>query len=68
MSYNVRRLHSHSGIERDLCFPKSEVLVDSEYKELFPFARPFVYNEKKYYIVNILTFVKKGGVFLNLYE
>lgn len=66
MSYNIKYLHSHSGIEREMKFDKSEVLVDEKYKDMFPFSRPYMYNEKKYYIVNILSFVQKGGVFKNL--
>lgn len=66
MSHGVSILHSHSAIERDLRFGKSEVLIDEEYKDRFLEAKPFEYKGKMYYKVNVLNFVLKGGTFMNL--
>lgn len=68
MSYGHTQLHSHSGLERLLNFPKHTVLVDAKYKDLFceDVIKRFVYNKVEYYQVPILLFVKKGGVFKNL--
>lgn len=60
-------LHSHSGIERELKFPKHTVLVDKEYKGLFidGTIEKLKYNGMVYYKVPILSFVEKGGKFKN---
>lgn len=66
--YNT--LHSHSGIERDEHFPKTFVLVDERWGELFkskgvePILYP--YNGITYLKVPIRTFVSLGGIFKNL--
>jgi hypothetical protein len=68
MSVRINYLHSHSGIERELCFPKNTVLIDKKYEHLFE-GEPhtlFIHKGVEYYKVNILSFVKKGGVFKNL--
>lgn len=67
MSGKFNILHSHSGIERELKFPKHLVLVDEEYKSLFieDTISQFKYNGKIYYKVPVLAFVHKGGVFKN---
>lgn len=70
MSKGLNYLHSHSGLERDLRFPKHIVLVDARFANMFdgePCA-PFTYNRIEYIQVNILSFVHKGGVFKNLSE
>lgn len=70
MSNKVTYLHSHSGLERELKFPKHTVLVDEEYKGLFieGTIEPFKYNGVNYYKVPILSFVNKGGIFKNFMQ
>ena len=70
MSSGHNFLHSHSGIERDMHFPKDIVLVDEKYADLFlaDLCRPFLYKTKKYIKVPISEFVRKGGLFKNLYD
>lgn len=70
MSHGIKQLHSHSEIERDYRFPKDTVLIDKEYLYLFDGepCKSFFHKKKEYYKVNIITFVKKGGVFKNLAE
>ena len=70
MSNGVNFLHSHSGIERELHFPKDIVLVDEKYEDLFikDLCKPFHYKRKKYIKVPISEFVRKGGLFKNMYE
>lgn len=67
MTANFKRLHSHSGIEKKLLFPKNIVLIDKEYVHLFPSEQVSknVYNQTEYYRVPIMSFVRKGGVFKN---
>lgn len=73
MSHGITFLHSHSGLERDLRFPKHTVLVDAKFAYMFsgepcvPFTH-ITHNRIKYVKVNILSFVNKGGVFKNLSE
>ena len=68
MSDGHNYLHSHSKLERLLQFEKKEVLIDTRYKDMFgeELLTPFRYKNHDYYKVNILTFVRKGGVFKNL--
>lgn len=68
MSAGHKYLHSHSALERELKFDKNVVLIDTEYKDLFGDAlvSPYKYKNREYLQVNILTFVRKGGVFKNL--
>ena len=68
MSRGISVLHSHSGIEKELKFPKHIVLVDECFGGLFPdeAIKPFRYDGEMYYKVPILMFVEKGGVFKNL--
>lgn len=68
MSQGVPFLHSHSGLERDLNFPKHTVLVDAIYASRFEDVptTPFMHGKRKYLKVNILAFVHKGGRFKNL--
>ena len=68
MSNNLTTLHSHSGLERNLKFPQSFVLVDEEFADMFDseYVKPFKHNRITYLKVPILMFVKKGGQFKNL--
>lgn len=68
MSKNLTILHSHSGLERNLKFPQSFVLVDEEFSDMFDseHVKPFKHNRIVYLKVPILMFVNKGGVFKNL--
>lgn len=70
MSVGVTYLHSHSGLEKMLNFPKRVVLVDAQYRNMFLdcYVETFSYNKVNYIKVPILTFVKRGGVFKNLIE
>lgn len=70
MSEGHNYLHSHSGLERKLRFPKDKVLIDKRYGERFgeAFLKPFSHKGQDYYKVNIYTFWKKGGVFKNLFS
>lgn len=65
MSNDCHYLHSHSGIEKKLMFPKNIVLVDNKYKDLFVSCKTskMMYNGIEYLKVPILSFVYKGGVF-----
>ena len=65
MSKDLQHLHSHSGIEKKLLFPKNIVLVDSIYKDLFTECKTSTmeYNGVEYLKVPILSFVYNGGVF-----
>ena len=67
MTANFRHLHSHSGLEKKLLFPKNKVLVDKDFLHLFSNkqAEKFVYKQMEYYRVPIMAFVMKGGVFKN---
>lgn len=68
MSHGLEILHSHSGLERDLKFPKHTVLIDAKFVHLFnkDTAISFRYGGIDYFKVNILQFVRNGGVFKNL--
>lgn len=68
MSTGVDCLHSHSELERDLCFPKHSVIVDVKYKHLFSedLVETFKYKGITYCQVPTILFIKKGGVFKNL--
>jgi len=68
MSAGVTVLHSHSGLERELHFPKHTVLIDAKYKDLFEGSpcELFEHDGIEYYKVNIYSFVMRGGVFKNL--
>lgn len=68
MSYGKDYLHSHSGLERELRFPKHIVLVDEKYGHLFKKSVPFKHGDIMYCKVPIMDFVKNGGVFKNLSE
>lgn len=65
MSEHINVLHSHSLLERDLGFPKRNVLIDPEYIDRFEGCDyiPQKTHCGTYYSVNILDFVKRGGVF-----
>lgn len=69
-------MHSHSGLERELRYPKHKVLVDERYedwlidkslKKSIKFDRK-TFNDVTYIEVPIMLFVKNGGVFKNLNE
>jgi len=70
MSYGVDYLHSHSGLERSLEFPKNTVLVDERYREVFEDGwtpvEDFKHEGVKYLKVPILAFIEHHGVFKNL--
>lgn len=68
MSHGLDILHSHSGLERDLKFPKHTVLIDAKFVHLFnkDATIAFRYGGIDYFKVNILQFVRNGGVFKNL--
>lgn len=61
-------LHSHSRLERDLNFQKSDVLVDEEFGYMFTYKKKLRHKNVAYYIVNILDFVNNGGVFKPFYD
>lgn len=74
MSHGINYLHSHSGLERELKYPKYTVLVDEEFEDdivykrnlgNFKFKR-FKYGDKTYIEVPIKIFVNSGGIFKNL--
>lgn len=64
---DVTELHSHSGLEGALGFPKSSVLVDYKYYDLFKDKGMtlFKYNGKNYLKVRTIDFVRAGGKFRN---
>lgn len=69
MTENIKTLHSHSGLERELLIPKRFVLIDVEYKSMFGdfcVVETFKHKGVWYCKVPILAFVEKGGVFKNL--
>ena len=64
------KLHSHSGLERELNMGKHTVLVDAVYAPMFierGYRAPkFVHEDVKYAIVATKAFVELGGIFKNL--
>ena len=64
---NADFLHSHSGLERDLKFPKYTVLVDVWFADMFGMKESdaIKINEHKYLKVNTLAFANAGGRFKN---
>ena len=70
MSKGLEKLHSHSGLERDLKFPKHTVLVDASFASVFHKSGietiPFRYNGLEYVKVSVLAFIHAGGQFKNL--
>ena len=70
MSVGVTYLHSHSGLEKMLNFPKRVVLIDAQYREMFLdcYVEQFTYNKINYIKVPTYAFYKRGGVFKNLIE
>lgn len=71
MSRGLTVIHSHSGLEREIKFPKHYVLVDACFASTFHKygmnTIPFKNQNIEYIKVKILDFVKVGGVFKNLY-
>lgn len=68
---NDNFLHSHSGIERDLCMGKHHVLVDVKFMPLFSLrdlGSVFERKGVKYVEVETLAFIRKNGVFKNYSE
>ena len=63
MSMECDFLHSHSGIELEMKFPKHIVLVDEKYGNLFSKSSPYVYKNKTYLKVSTLEFANNGGQF-----
>lgn len=72
MASYIDSMHSHSGLENSLGYPKHLVLVDEKYEDLFLEANIRVVKvsikNKKYLRVPILAFVKLGGQFKNYTE
>lgn len=70
MSKKFNMLHSHSGLEREMKFPKHFVLVDAQFKNMFIECniKPITYGGRTYYQVPTLAFAKKGGFFKNFME
>lgn len=70
MSLKMGLLHSHSGLEREMKFPKHFVLVDAQFKNMFieNNIKPIAYNGHTYYQVPTMAFVRKGGLFKNFME
>lgn len=68
MSKGLTQLHSHSGLEGALGFPKHIVLIDARFSHLFVggMCIPFKHNGIEYCKVETLQFVKNGGIFKNL--
>lgn len=72
MSNGETQMHNHSGLEKEIRFPKRFVLVDESFRDRFhPKAiEDFSvtrYGQKFNFIkVPILDFIRKGGVFKNL--
>ena len=70
MSRGLTVIHSHSGLEREIKFKKKYVLVDDCFASTFHKygmnTIPFKNQNIEYIKVNILDFVKVGGVFKNL--
>ena len=64
---NITLLHSHSGLERELHFPKHTVLVDAKFGYMFleEETERFKYAGVEYLKVPTYSFYKKGGVFKN---
>lgn len=74
MSQGYNFLHSHSGLEREIKYPKYKVLVDEEYEDMLTdgtlknqikFSRVKL-NNVTYIEVPVSLFIKNGGVFKNL--
>ena len=69
MGYETQQMHSHSGLEGALGFPKHIVLVDARFASIFHKnginTTPFKHMNVEYIKVPILAFVKCGGVFKN---
>lgn len=63
MSKGCDVLHSHSGIEVEMKFPKHIVLVDDEYAAMFSYTEPYSYRGKMYAKVSTREFADKGGIF-----
>ena len=60
-------LHSHSALERELHLPKDTVLIDAKFGSMFldlPHV-PYKHGGVNYLKVNIMSFVKRGGIFKN---
>jgi len=72
MSKRLNILHSHSGLERDLGFPKHTVLVDAVFASSIHAkggdTKPFNHNGVEYVMVNTYQFYLCGGVFKNYSE
>ena len=70
MSQGIMTLHSHSGLESSLGFPKHIVLVDAQFASMFHkvgvSTTPFKHGGKDYVKVATIAFVKLGGTFKNL--
>lgn len=72
MSTGEIQLHNHSGLEKEIRFPKRFVLVDTSFRDRFNPNRienfSTTINGKKLNFIKVptLDFIKKGGVFRNL--
>ena len=74
MSQGYNFLHSHSGLEREIKYPKHKVLVDEEYEDMLTdgtlknqikFSRVKL-NNVTYIELPVSLFIKNGGIFKNL--
>ena len=72
MASYVDGLHSHSGLEGAMGYPKHLVLVDERFEDLFlkNNIKPMriALNNKTYLRVPIMAFVRLGGQFKNYTE
>lgn len=72
MSIGEIQLHNHSGLEKEIRFPKKFVLVDEVFRDRFNPSRisetVIAVNGKKMKFIKVptLDFVRKGGIFKNL--
>jgi len=68
MSQGLTYLHSHSGIEKEMTMPKSQVVIDNKYGDLFGSVvlKTIKHKGATYLVVPTVLFIKKGGVFKNL--
>lgn len=73
MSTGENRMHSHSGLEKELEYPKRYVIVDKSFRDSFSakdileeFSLIREGRKIEYIKVPVLEFIKKGGIFKNL--
>ena len=66
----MRVLHSHSGLEREMRMDQGHVLIDDRFKELFSQIKTekMKCRGKVYHKVPVMAFVMLGGYFKNYIE